>query len=243
MEELELFGAPRAWLWVALCGTAVAVPSLLRGFLRRGRGLRHEKRFFLQRAPQLAAGINLFLVSCSFEAIEFVLGNGEPAFAKAAFVAGRAYLPILSLALVLPPALAGVVSWCGVVLSAAGLALLVSGWLALGASFSPDAEIVHGQAIQQSGPYRFAMHPVYGGLVIFLLGSAVTALSPLSALVTLALVAPLFVRRAKYEESLLLEEFGDAYASYARRLRWRRLVPTFVPSLGVRASGPTGRSA
>jgi protein-S-isoprenylcysteine O-methyltransferase Ste14 len=229
VEDLELFGAPRAWLWVVLGGTALAVPALVRGFLRRGKGPRHEKSFWLQRAPQLAAGINLFLVSCAFEAIEFVLGSGEPAFAKSTFDAARAYLPALSLALVLPPVPAGVVSWIGVALSAAGMALLVSGWIALGSSFSPDAEIVRGQQLRTSGPNSLVLHPVYSGLVIFLVGSAVTALSPLCALVTLGAVAPLFLRRAKYEEKLLVQEFGDAYLAHARRLRWRRLIPWCSP--------------
>ena len=229
MEQLELLGAPRAWLWVVLGGTALAVPALVRGFLRRGRGSRHERGFWLQRAPQLAAGLNLFLVSCAFEAIEFALGSGEPAFAKQAFAAARGYLALLSLALVLPALPAGVAAWGGVLLSAAGMALLVSGWISLGSSFSPDAEIVRGQRVCQSGPYRFVLHPVYAGLVTFLLGSALTALSPLCALVTLFGVAPLFRRRARYEESLLIGEFGDAYLEYARRLRWRRLVPIFVP--------------
>lgn len=229
MEELELLGAPRAWLWVVLGGTAIAIPALFRGFIRRGRGSRHESRFWLQRAPQLAAGINLFLVSCAFEAIEFVLGTGEPAFAKSAFSAAREYLPVLSLALVLPPLFAGIVSWGGLLLSAAGVALLVWGWLALGSSFSPDAEIVDGQRVREAGPYRFVLHPVYAGLVLFLLGSAVTALSPLNALVTLGLVAPLFLRRARYEESLLIDQFGQVYLAYARRLGWRRLIPSFIP--------------
>lgn len=229
MDDLELFGAPRAWLWLVLGGTALAVPTLLRGFLRRGKGSRHEKRFWLQRAPQLAAGANLFFVSAAFEAIEFVLGTGEPAFAKATFSASREHLPLLSLALIAPPTLAGVVSWGGVALSTLGIALLVSGWLTLGSSFSPDAEIVSGQQLRQSGPYRFVLHPVYSGLVIFLLGSAVTTLSPVCALITAGLVAPLFWRRAKYEEVLLEREFGESYREYAQRLRWRRFVPTFVP--------------
>lgn len=229
MEQLELFGAPRAWLWVTLGGTALAVPALLRGFVRRGRGRRHEQRFWIQRAPQLAAGLNLFLVSCAFEAIEFVLGSGEPAFAPATFRAAREFLPALSFALVVPALPAGIIAWCGVALAASGMALLVSGWIALGSSFSPDAEIVAGQQLRQSGPYRFVLHPVYGGLVIFLLGSAVTALSPLCALVTVAVVAPLFLKRARYEESLLIREFGEAYLELARRLRWRRLVPAFIP--------------
>jgi protein-S-isoprenylcysteine O-methyltransferase Ste14 len=229
MDQLELFGAPRAWLWLVLAGTALGIPALVRGFARRGRGPRHERGFWLQRAPQLAAGVNLFVVSCGFEAIELVLGTGEPAFAKGAFRASREVLPLLTLAIVLPAPLAGSIAWVGVLISAGGLALLVSGWLALGSSFSPDAEIVRGQQVRQSGPYRFVLHPVYAGLVVFLLGSAVTALSPLAALVTLCVVSPLFLRRAKYEEALLVDELGEAYLAYARRLGWRRLIPVLGP--------------
>jgi protein-S-isoprenylcysteine O-methyltransferase Ste14 len=45
----------------------------------------------------------------------------------------------------------------------------------------------------------------------------------------LAAAPPLFLRRAKYEESLLEQEFGDAYREYATRLHWRRFVLTFIP--------------
>jgi protein-S-isoprenylcysteine O-methyltransferase Ste14 len=229
MDDVELLGAPQAWLWLVISATAVAVPALIRGFARRGHGARRDNQFWLQRAPQLAAGINLLMVSAAFEAIEFVLGTGEPAFARTAYIAFRDQLALISLAVVAPPLLAGVVSWIGVAISAAGLILLVSGWLSLGASFSPDAEILSGHQLRQSGPYRFVLHPVYAGLVTFLLGSAVTTLSPVCALITVGVVAPLFLRRAKHEESLLEQEFGAAYSAYAARLRWRRFVPAFLP--------------
>src|SRR5262245_43023652 len=138
MDHPELYGAPRAWLWLTLGAITLAVPALIRGFLRRGTGRRYEKRFIIQRAPQRAIGVHSFLVGAAFEAIEFVLGTGEPAFGKRVFEAWRSALPLLSLALVTPPLLAGIVSWVGVVLSGIGLIFLVSGWYALGAAFSTD---------------------------------------------------------------------------------------------------------
>jgi len=229
MDQLELYGAPRAWLWLTLGAMTLAMPALIRGFLRRGTGRRYEKRFVIQRAPQLAIGVTLFLVSAAFEAIELVLGTGEPAFGKRIFEAWRAALPLLSLALVAPPLLAGVVSWVGVVLSGVGLMFLVSGWYALGSAFSPDAEVLHGQELRQGGPFRFVMHPVYAGIVQFLFGSAVTTLSLVCALATVGMVAPLLLRRARYEEQLLMEEFGAAYLEYAERRSWRRFIPKAIP--------------
>jgi len=72
------------------------------------------------------------------------------------------------------------------------------------------------------------MHPVYSGIVQFLFGSAVTTLSPVSALATVGMVAPLLLRRARYEEQLLTEEFGVAYLAYAKRMNWRRFVPKAI---------------
>jgi protein-S-isoprenylcysteine O-methyltransferase Ste14 len=229
MDHLELYGAPRAWLWLTLGAITLAVPALIRGFLRRGTGRRYEKRFVIQRAPQLAIGATLVLVGVAFEAIEFVLGTGEPAFGKRVFEAWRSALPLLSLALVAPPLLAGAVAWVGVVLSGVGLLFLVSGWYALGSAFSTDAEVLQGQELRQGGPFRFVMHPVYAGVVQFLFGSAVTTLSPLCALATVGMVAPLLLRRARYEERLLTEEFGAAYLEYAERRSWRRFIPKAIP--------------
>jgi len=229
MDHLELYGAPRAWLWLTLGAITLAVPALIRGFLRRGTGWRYEKRFAIQRAPQLAIGVTLFLVSAAFEVIEFVLGTGEPAFGKRVFEAWHSVLPLLSLAIVASPLLAGTVSWVGVILSGVGLMFLVSGWYALGSAFSPDAEVLHAQELRQRGPFRLVMHPVYSGVVQFLFGSAVTTLSPVCALATVGMVAPLLLRRARYEEQLLTEEFGAVYLEYAERMGWRRLVPKIIP--------------
>ena len=48
----------------------------------------------------------------------------------------------------------------------------------------------------------------------------------------LFVVAPLWLRRAKYEEELLVKTFGEKYKDYAAKLKWRRLVPKFFP-IGV----------
>jgi hypothetical protein len=139
MNHLELYGAPRAWLWLPLGALTPAAPALIRGFLRRGTEQRYEKRFVIQRAPQLAIGVTLFLVSAAFEAIGLVLGTGEPAFGKRVFEAWRSALPLLSLALVALPLVAGAVAWVGVLLSGVGLMFLVAGWYALGATFSIES--------------------------------------------------------------------------------------------------------
>jgi protein-S-isoprenylcysteine O-methyltransferase Ste14 len=211
-------------MWLLILTAALALPPLLRGLRRRGTGVRHERSFLIQRAPQLATGLALSLAMVSFEAIEFSLGTGEPAFGRRLFERYVAFLPVASLALVLPGAWAAAVSWLGVAWSAAGSVLLVSGLYALRESFSTDSELLPDQELHRQGPYRFVLHPIYAGWVHYLLGSALTSLSPVVAVLVVVLVAPLYLGRARYEEALLRERFGRSFDEFAESRSWRRLL-------------------
>ncbi len=230
MEQLELAGAPLMWLWVFIVTSAIALPQLLKGLIRRGTGIRRDPSFLLQRAPQLAVGLVFSLVAVSFEVIEFALGTGEPSFGKDVFGRHAALLPIASLALVLPTSWAVALSWIGVAWTIVGCVLLVSGLYTLRKSFSTDSELLPDQELHRNGPYRFLLHPIYAGWVHFLLGSALTSLSPVGAVLVVVLVAPLFLHRAKYEELLLQEQFGPVFDEFAESRRWRRLIPRFPPA-------------
>ena len=230
MEQLELAGAPLTWLWVFIVTSAIALPQLLMGLIRRGTGIRPGSSFLLQRAPQLAVGLVFSLVAVSFEVIEFALGTGDPSFGKDVFGRHAALLPIASLALVLPTSWAVALSWIGVAWTVVGCVLLVSGLYTLRKSFSTDSELLLDQELHRNGPYRFLLHPIYAGWVHFLLGSALTSLSPVGAVLVVGLVAPLFLHRAKYEELLLQEQFGPVFDEFAESRRWRRLIPRFPPA-------------
>lgn len=229
MDQPELAGAPLTWLCLFLATLVVAAPGLVLGLLRRGSGEVYESSFVVQRLPQLVIGLVFPIVMLGFEAIELKLGNGEPAFGGTLFESFPGLLPFITLAVVLPGWLAAALSWAGVLWSLLGVLLFVGGIYALGASFSTDAELLEGQELQSRGPYRFVMHPIYAGYVHFLLGTALTNLSPLGALVVAALVYPLLRRRAEYEESLLLSRYGAAYESFAEARRWHRFVPLVPP--------------
>ena len=127
MSDLELFGAPLAWLWLFIAVQVLVLPALIRGLVRRGSGKRYEISFRVQRAPQIAIATSLALVVLAFEAIELRLGSGEPSFGRAFFESLGSGLPVLSLALVLPTSLAGVVAWAGILAVLSGTVFLVGG--------------------------------------------------------------------------------------------------------------------
>lgn len=229
MDELELFGAPLTWLWLFVLAQILALPALVQGLRRRGTGKRYEKRFWLQRAPQCAIALALVFITLSFEAIELRLGTGQPSFGERLFVLLGEALPVLSLALVLPEELAGVLAWFGIALVVMGIVFFICGLYTLSSSFSTDAELFEGHELHREGPFRFVLHPVYSGYTQFLVGSSVVSLSPVALGFTLLVVVPLLLQRAKYEESLLRQEFGNAYLELEETVRGRRLIPTFFP--------------
>lgn len=67
------------------------------------------------------------------------------------------------------------------------------------------------------GPYAFVRHPIYSGIILALLGSAIGQ-SIIWAL-PLILFAPYFLYSARCEEELMREQFPVQYPEYVRRTK------------------------
>jgi 2-amino-4-hydroxy-6-hydroxymethyldihydropteridine diphosphokinase len=82
-----------------------------------------------------------------------------------------------------------------------------------------------GAQLVTSGPYRFARHPIYGGISLFMLGTALVVDSLLGFAVAASLV-PFFVVKARYEEKQLRMRY-PGYLAYRQMVpRW--LIPFVV---------------
>ncbi len=185
-----------------------AIPIGVQGLRRRGTSATYESRFWIQRAPQLAVLLNALLIERAFELSPESLLN---LFAH------------------LPSAVSSLVAWCGVVLYVSGLTFLLGGWYSLGANFSTDAELLRGQTLTSRGFYRVVLHPAYSGVAQALLGAGLASGSLIAVICTAVLACPLGLRRARYEEALLVKRFCEQYESYATSIGWRRIIPRFVP--------------
>lgn len=84
------------------------------------------------------------------------------------------------------------------------------------------ATIDVGHELATGGPFRLLRHPIYMGLNLLALGTALWHPTPLiwAACMVIVVLSDL---RARSEEILLLRVFGAAYASY--RDRTRRFIP------------------
>ncbi len=112
----------------------------------------------------------------------------------------------------------------GVILSLAGVALAVSARAYIGRNWGMPMSLREGHELVTSGPYAYIRHPIYSGLLLLTVGSAL-AVSP-TWLVLFALCLVYFVYAARVEEWDMTRQFPDAYPAYQRRTKM--LIPLLL---------------
>ena len=113
----------------------------------------------------------------------------------------------------------------GTALTAAGIAFAVWARVVLGANWSAEVTVKEGHELIQTGPYALARHPIYTGLALAVLGTAI-AVGEWRALIALILTVGSFWYKLGIEERVMTETFGAAYDNYRRRVR--ALIPFVV---------------
>jgi protein-S-isoprenylcysteine O-methyltransferase Ste14 len=121
-------------------------------------------------------------------------------------------------------ALIGATRVAGGLLVLLGVALAFFAVKSLGSSLTPLPHPRDDATLVETGAYRFARHPIYGGVVLIAAGVAVALLSWPHGLGALALLA-FFTGKAHREEVWLRARF-PSYAQYAARTR--RFIPFLV---------------
>jgi len=100
----------------------------------------------------------------------------------------------------------------GLILFASGLALAVWARIYLGRNWGmPMTERAEPELVT-SGPYRFVRHPIYSGLLLALLGTALA--TNLYFLVALVIVGAYFIYSGTVEERTMTTTFPADYSSY-----------------------------
>jgi protein-S-isoprenylcysteine O-methyltransferase Ste14 len=107
------------------------------------------------------------------------------------------------------------VALLGVVVTWLGIALAIWARHHLGEYWSARVTIKQGHELIRTGPYARFRHPIYSGLFLATLGTAV-AIGEWRCLLGVALVLIAYSIKAKREEAMLTEQFGDAFAEHRR---------------------------
>jgi protein-S-isoprenylcysteine O-methyltransferase Ste14 len=114
---------------------------------------------------------------------------------------------------------------CGVALTAAGLAFTVWARVHLAGNWSGVVTLKENHTLVRDGPYRCVRHPIYTGLLLALIGSAI-ARDEWRGVLALALAFAALWRKLSLEERWLAETFGDDYRRY--RSEVRALIPFLI---------------
>jgi len=112
--------------------------------------------------------------------------------------------------------------WPGVILIAAGLGFSIWARQHLGRNWSGTVQVKQDHQLICDGPYRLVRHPIYTGILVAFLGTAVI-IGHWCGILAVLIAFGSFWRKLTLEERFMRETFGSAYEEY--RARTAALIP------------------
>ena len=113
---------------------------------------------------------------------------------------------------ILPPA-----PWVdplGVAVTAAGLLFAIWARACLGSNWSGTVTVKVGHQLIRTGPYRWVRHPIYSGMLLGMIGTAISK-GQLRGIVAVVLLWIGFTMKSRIEERFMTNTFGAEYTEYS----------------------------
>jgi protein-S-isoprenylcysteine O-methyltransferase len=110
------------------------------------------------------------------------------------------------------------VGWAGCAICLAGFVFTVWARFQLGRNWSGTVQVKEDHTLVRRGPYALVRHPIYSGLSLALLGTAVVY-GEVRCLIGTALAFFEWKRKSLLEERFMLEQFGREYIEYRREVK------------------------
>jgi protein-S-isoprenylcysteine O-methyltransferase Ste14 len=114
------------------------------------------------------------------------------------------------------------IAYLGLGLTILGAVFAIWARSTLGTNWSASVTLKENHSFVERGPYRLVRHPIYAGLLLAMLGTAVVY-AEAGCFVALALAFVAWWLKARTEEEFLTAQFGDDYRRYQRNVR--QLIP------------------
>ncbi len=110
----------------------------------------------------------------------------------------------------------------GAALTLAGVAFAIWARMTIAGNWSSDVTLKRDHELVVAGPYQWVRHPIYTGILLALLGTAL-AVGEWRGLIAVVFAGAAYWRKIGIEEAVMRRQFGEAYTRYAGRVR--ALVP------------------
>lgn len=104
----------------------------------------------------------------------------------------------------------------GVAITGVGILLCVWARVHLGNYWSDKVVLKTDHQLVRTGPYRYLRHPIYSGVLLGILGTAIV-LGEWRGILALAIMSANYFVKARREERLLAGQFGAQYAEYRKQ--------------------------
>ncbi len=108
--------------------------------------------------------------------------------------------------------------WAGFVIMLAGFAIAIWARVVLGRNWSATITIKQDHEIVRRGPYAIVRHPIYSGILLAMLGTAIY-FGTFQGLVALALTFCGWWLKSRMEEQFMLQQFGQQYREYQQEVK------------------------
>jgi len=106
----------------------------------------------------------------------------------------------------------------GFFLTVLGCLFAIWARLALGANWSGTANVKQGHQLIVKGPYRLTRHPIYTGILVACVGTAL-GIGQWRCLAGLIVISLGLVLKMSQEERLMMATFPEGYPQYRRRVK------------------------
>ena len=107
--------------------------------------------------------------------------------------------------------------WAGVVIALLGFALLQWSQVTLSNSWSDTPRMMKEQILITSGPYHSIRHPIYTAFILILGSTLFISSNWLIGVCWAGMTILETASRIRFEESLMVEYFGDQYREYMKQ--------------------------
>ena len=101
------------------------------------------------------------------------------------------------------------------IMTAAGLGFAIWARFCIGQNWSSTVSVKVGHELVRTGPYRWVRHPIYSGILLALLGTALHR-ARMQDLLAVPLFGLGFWIKMTMEEQFMRRTFGEEYLEYAR---------------------------
>ena len=117
------------------------------------------------------------------------------------------------------------VQYFGILLMLLGCGFAIWARITIGRNWSGTVTVKENHALITRGPYAWVRHPIYTGILLALLGTAVT-LGTVIDLLEVPLIACALWLKIRMEEKFMFETFGEQYTAYRQQVK--ALIPHVI---------------